>query len=177
MKTIILVANEDEAKHLSDLNCNIIITGEGRSNVIETIAEVLKNDVIEMGDRVINVGYVGAKGFDKGNIVQVGKVEHMIPSKTIKEKCIAIGCPFNFQTVECYTSDDFVDADDVNPWMPEKFVCDMELYYLALMFPSIESIKIVSDTLDYDEYKQADFKESWEAVKKELKNIINKRQA
>ena len=36
---IILVANEDEARHLNNLpdDVEIIITGEGRSNVIKTL--------------------------------------------------------------------------------------------------------------------------------------------
>ena len=174
MKTVILVANQDEANHLKDFGFNIIITGEGRSNVIKTVAELLKNDVIEIGDRIINVGYVGAKGFDKGSIVQVGCVEHFIPSETIKESCISVNCPFSFEKVGCFTADNFIEYDDINPWMPDKFVCDMELYYITLMLPTVSSIKIVSDTLDYDEYKEADFKESWEIVNNELKSIINR---
>lgn len=187
MKTVILVANDNEASYLKDLVFNhtsnkpvcILITGEGRSNVIKTLAKRIKDGTIESSDRVINVGYVGGYGFKSGDTIKIGSVEHFIPSETIKEKSIYLDGKYtkdskiNYFNEYCYTADNFVDADSVGPWMPDKFVCDMELYYIALMFPNVISYKIVSDTLDYDEYKQADFKESWEIVKKEIKGVIN----
>ena len=177
MKTFILMANNDEAKHLQDLeiennNVGIIITGEGRSNVIKEITRCIRYGIIGKDDRVINIGYVGSKGYDKGSIVTVGCVEHLIPSKTIKESCIALNCVEGLEVAGCFTADNFVGQDDINPWMPEKFVCDMELYYLALMFPGIMSIKIVSDSLDYDEYTNANFEESWATVRNKLKEIV-----
>ena len=48
----------------------------------------------------------------------------------------------------------------------------MELYYIALMFPNVLSIKVVSDELNYNDYKQADFKKSWETVNTILKLFI-----
>ena len=179
MKTCLLVANEDEAKHLSELvnqtpghEVMIMITGEGRSNLIKSVTEALRNDIIKNDDKIINVGYVGAKGFEKGSIVTIGCVEHFTPSKTIKENCIALNCCDEFQIAGCFTADNFVDEEDIDPWIPDKFVCDMELYYLALMFPSIMSIKIVSDELNFDEYKEANFEKSWEIVRNKLKEIV-----
>ena len=180
MKTVIIVANDDEANHLKDLVFNhtpgkpvsILITGEGRSNVIRTIAEKLINGYIEFDDRIINVGYVGAYGFKKGDIVCINEVQHLIPSKTIKELPIKFNLLTKFQPAECFTSDNFVDADDIDPWMPEKFVCDMELYYIALMFPNVISYKIVSDTLNYDEYKEENFDKSWKMVKEYIKENL-----
>ena len=51
MKTCILVANEDEAKHILPIltenkNAQIIVIGEGRSNVLRNISEKLKDGVI-----------------------------------------------------------------------------------------------------------------------------------
>ena len=181
MTTVILVANKDEASHIQDLVFNstpdhqvsILITGEGRTNVIRTVAEKLRDGYLEFDDKFINVGYVGAKGINKGTVAKVGVVEHLIPSKTIKESCIALNVPKSeLECYGCFTADNFVDNDSINPDMPNKFVCDMELYYLVLMLPEIMSIKIVSDTLDYDEYKNASFDESWEIVKRELKEMI-----
>ena len=151
MKTIILVANQDEANHLSDLVFNhtqdhevsILITGEGRTNVIRTVSEKLRDGYIECDDRFINVGFVGAKGIDKGTVIKVGVVEHFIPSHTIKENCIGLNVSkSDLECYGCFTADNFIDKDDVNPDMPNKFVCDMELYYLALMLPEIYSFKI-----------------------------------
>ena len=51
----------------------------------------------------------------------------------------------------CYTSNDFVLSTDIT----EPVVFDMELaYILALGFYDIKSIKIVSDTLNLDEYEK-----------------------
>ena len=175
MKTVVLVANKDEAKHLINLEnnvCKIIITGEGRSNVIKTLAEKIKDGTIEITDRVINVGYVGAYGFKKGDIVCVNEVQHLIPSETIKELPIKFNYITRFQPADCFTADNFVDSDSVGPWMPDKYVCDMELYYIALMFPYVISYKIVSDELNYDEYTKASFEESWNKVREYIKENL-----
>ena len=176
--TFILVANEDEANHLKDLSDIIIITGEGRTNVIKTLSKCILDGKIKKDDKIINVGYVGAKSIEKGTVVKIGSVEHFIPSHTIKENIIYLdgkhikGSDIEYYNVSCYTGDNFVEYDDIGPWLPETFVCDMELYYIALFFPDVVSFKIVSDTLDYDEYTKADFQESWKKVIKELKEII-----
>lgn len=185
-KTIILVANEDEANHLKDLVFNhtpehevcILITGEGRTNVIRTLSQKILDGFITSNDKIINVGYVGAKGIKTGEIVKIGSVQHFIPSHTIKETTIYLDGKYsndsylNKYNVSCYTGDNFVEYDDIGPWFPDEFVCDMELYYIALMFPEVISFKIVSDTLDYDEYKKADFEESWMKVVKTLKEML-----
>ena len=65
--------------------------------------------------------------------------------------------------------------------MPDKFVCDMELYYISLFFPEVISYKIVSDELNLDDYKNVSLKyfekkqlfdNAWEKVRNELKEII-----
>lgn len=175
MKTIILIANDDEAKHLKNLECNIckiIITGEGRSNVIKSLAEKIKDGTIEITDRIINVGYVGGCGFNKGDIVYVNEVQHFIPSVTIKELPIQFNYLTRFIPAKCFTADNFVDSESVGPWMPEKYVCDMELYYIALMFPNVISYKIVSDELNYAQYTEASFKESWIKVEEYIKENL-----
>lgn len=179
-KTVILVANDNEASYLKDLVFNhtsnkpvcILITGEGRSNVIKTLAERIKDGTIEISDRVINVGYVGGYGFKQGDIVCINEVQHLIPSEYVKETPIKFNLITRFQPADCYTSDNFVDADSVGPWMPEKYVCDMELYYIALMFPNVISYKIVSDELNYVEYKEANFDKSWKMVKEYIEENL-----
>lgn len=170
MKTIILVANDDEAKQLSDIfedNVEILITGEGRSNVIKSLSDKIKQGYIENNDKIINVGYVGSKGLKNGSVLKINSVEPYMPSETIEETKIDITISENdLESVSCYTADDFVESSDSNViHLPSKCVIDMELYYIALMFPNVVSYKIVSDTLNYDDYKKADFEESWNNIK------------
>ena len=180
MKTVIIVANEEEAKNLSELVFNhtpdkevmILITGEGRTNVIKMLSEKLKNGTIKPNDRIINVGYVGAYGFKKGDIVCIHKVQHFNPSNYVKERPLELNVNSKYSLTECFTSDNFVDTDYVNPNMPDKFVCDMELYYIALMFPDVISYKIVSDELNYEDYKKASFNESWINLKEYIKENL-----
>ena len=170
MKTIILVANDDEAKRLSDIfedNVEILITGEGRSNVIKSLSDKIKQGYIENDDRIINIGYVGSKGLKKGSVLKINSVEPYIKSETIEETKIDITISENdLESVSCYTADDFVESSDSSViHLPSKCVIDMELYYIALMFPNVISYKIVSDTLNYNDYKKANFEESWNNIK------------
>jgi hypothetical protein len=170
MKTVILVANDDEAKQLSDIfedNVEILITGEGRSNVIKSLTNRIKQGYIENDDRIINVGYVGSKGLKKGSVLKINSVEPYMPSETIEESKIDMTISENdLESVSCYTADDFVESSDSNViHLPSKCVIDMELYYIALMFPNVISYKIVSDTLNYNDYKKANFEESWNNIK------------
>ena len=179
MKNIILVANNDEAKHIKDLesdNCKIIITGEGRSNVITTIARQIKDRHITDDDMIINVGYVGSPRLYKGEIVCINKVQPFIPSLSIIEPSMDLVTDkiTSLKFTQCYTSDNFVNKEDYenNNITDFNSVCDMELYWITLMLNNVLSIKIVSDNCDYDDYTQADFKESWETVRNKLKEIL-----
>lgn len=170
MKTVILVANDDEAKQLSDIfedNVEILITGEGRSNVIKSLSDKIKQGYIENNDKIINIGYVGSKGLKKGSVLKINSVEPYIKSETIEETKIDIIIAENdLESVSCYTADNFVESSDSRViHLPSKCVIDMELYYIALMFPNVVSYKIVSDTLNYDDYKKANFEESWNNIK------------
>ena len=170
MKTVILVANDDEAEQLSDIfedNVEILITGEGRSNVIKSLSDKIKQGYIENNDKIINIGYVGSKGLKKGSVLKINSVEPYMPSETIEESKIDMTISENdLESVSCYTADDFVESSDSNVInLPSKCVIDMELYYIALMFPNVISYKIVSDTLNYNDYKTANFEESWNNIK------------
>ncbi len=176
MKTFILVANKDEANHLNQIaqenqNVQILIVGEGRSHVISDLANNLKNGTFTSNDRIINVGYVGANGLKKGSVVTIEKVQHLFPSKTINESEIVLSKPnCDTECIKCYTADNFVNKDDVD--IKDACVIDMELYYIALIFPEVVSIKIVSDELNYNDYKVANFNESWEKVRNIIKKMI-----
>ena len=181
-KFIILVANEDEAtkSQLKDENCEIIIMGEGRVNTIKTLTQCLKEGRISDSDTLINIGYVGAKGFQKGDILVVNEAALFKSSTYIKEENIRIynrkklpDVLQNFTQTNCFSSQDFVRADEAH-LLPDRCVCDMELYWIALMFPNVISIKIVSDTLNYDDYKAAQFHQSWQRISSAVKDLIRR---
>ena len=171
-KNFILVANDNEARQIGSFkNTQVIIIGEGRSKVISTLSNLLKEGIFKSGDKIINVGYVGGNGYKKGEVVKIGKVKHLFPSKTINEPT------FILQTINpdhkianCCTADNFVSKDDIDINSP--CVIDMELYYIALMFPQTMSIKVVSDELNYSEYANANFKESWGKVRDLIGSVI-----
>lgn len=119
----------------------IIKTGVGGLNVIQTLKDISKDTPI------LNFGYVGSNVIPVGTEIEVGKcklyhpkVEYDEPEYVLPEGDIL-----------CYTSNDFVLQTDIT----EPVVFDMELaYILALGFKNVKSTKIVSDTLNLDEYEQ-----------------------
>ena len=119
----------------------IIKTGVGGLNVIQTLKDISKDTPI------LNFGYVGSNVIPVGTEIEVGKcklyhpkVEYDEPEYVLPEGDIL-----------CYTSNDFVLQTDIT----EPVVFDMELaYILALGFKDVKSTKIVSDTLNLDEYEQ-----------------------
>lgn len=176
MKTCILVANEDEAKHILPIltenkNAQIIVIGEGRSNVLRNISEKLKDGTICPEDNIINIGYVGANGYKKSDVVHVKNVKHLFPSKTIYEPVLTLKTiNTSYPIVHCYTADNFVNKEDID--IKDSCIIDMELYYIALMFPNVISFKIVSDELNYEDYKEANFEDAWEKARKIIKDIL-----
>lgn len=119
----------------------IIKTGIGGLNIISALKDIPKDTPI------INFGYVGSNLIPVGTEIEIGKcklyhphVEYSEPEYILPEGDIL-----------CYTSNDFVLQTDIN----EPVVFDMELaYILALGFTNVKSTKIVSDTLNLDEYEQ-----------------------
>ena len=151
----ILVAEKSEKKALGRVSgAKVIITGVGAKNVIKT----LKNLNIGQDDKVYNVGYCGAYGLPVGNVAIIGIAKLLPESEFNKPIWLELE-----SVVTCYTANEFVKKAD-------KVGCyDMELYYIASFFPQVQSIKIVSDSLDYEEYKKASFKKQWAAIRTILK--------
>lgn len=90
--------------------------------------------------------------------------ERLNSSYTIDEPTLSlVPC---FYSDKCYTADNFIKEAEC-----ELPLVDMELYYLASIYPNIEAIKIVSDNLNYKEYKEFDFDSSWEYVNRILRNL------
>lgn len=143
MERVIVVATDEEyqlaTKRFKD--DNIIKTGVGGLNVIQTLKDISKNTPI------LNFGYVGSNIIPVKTEVTINKCKLYHPNVEYEE-------PTYYLTegdIICYTSNDFVLQTDIT----EPVVFDMELaYILALGFENVTSIKIVSDTLNLDEYEQ-----------------------
>ena len=160
----ILIAEELEAKNIKipkklENNTKIIITGFGEYHALRTIINLFKKGVFKKGDKFFNVGYCGANTYDVGEVVLVGKSYREKPSNFAKDKTYTLD---KKSKVKCYTSTDFVEKSN------HKGIFDMELYILATIFPKIKSIKVVSDNLNYKQYKKVDFKKPWQKVNKML---------
>lgn len=118
----------------------ILKTGVGALNVVEK----LKN--IPIDTPILNFGYVGSNVIPVGTEVEIGKCKLYHPKVEYDEP------EYNLAQgdILCYTSNDFVTNTDIT----EPVVFDMELaHILALGFTDVKSTKIVSDTLNIDEYE------------------------
>ena len=151
---LIFCAEIEEAQNIKCPNAKILITGVGVSNVLKAPRFILNPD-----DKIINIGYAGSNKYEVGSIISINEVKRFKSSKTIKEfnpklKTFDIGIK-DF----CYTSDSFCEYT-----ITEIPAIDMELYYLSLIYPNIQSIKIISDDLNYTGYKRFESKESWQKV-------------
>lgn len=118
----------------------IIKTGVGGINILNALKEVDK------GQEIVNFGYVGSNVIPIGTEVKIGECKLYHPNVEYEEPTYKLD-----GDVTCYTSNDFVLSTDIK----EPVVFDMELaYILALGFKNVESIKIVSDNLSQEEYKE-----------------------
>lgn len=118
----------------------IIITGVGGLNVIETLSPFNRKE------KIINFGYVGSNNIPIGTKVKIGECMLYHPNIEYKEPTYKLD-----GDIKCYTSNDFVLETNIK----EPVVFDMELaYILALGFKNVESIKVVSDNLNIEEYNK-----------------------
>jgi hypothetical protein len=160
---LIFCAEMEEAKNIKCSDALILITGVGYNNIIKTMPRL----TLKPEDKIINIGYVGSNKYVVGSVVSVDKTCKFNTSPILNEQNIKLKpCYLNGDV--CYTADDFIEqARD------EVALVDMELYYLALVYPQIQSIKIVSDNLDIEEHRAFDLSESWELVNKILVEVKN----
>lgn len=161
---------EKEAQFINPClpNVEIIKTGIGLCNVINTLALKLATGQMQLTDRIINVGYAGSNKYEVGDIVAVSETKRLCPSATVPENTYRlIYYPLlpaiaNFDY--CLTADDFC-----NEIINEIPAVDMELYYIKAMgFENVTSFKIISDNLNYCGYEKFEAEESW----KKLNNIL-----
>lgn len=166
----ILIADKQEAKNIKipkelKNDVKIILLGWGETSSIKTLSKMLLNSKFNKQDKFFNIGYVGSNEFPIGSVVSIGEVFKENPSHTVKEEGYKLD---KKSKVKCYSSIDFVEKTK------HTGVFDMELYTLATMFPNIKSVKIVSDNLNYKEYKDVDIKESWKSANEILFNLIRR---
>lgn len=153
-RLVILAAEEAEYKkckeYFPDVEC--ILMGVGAGNVIKTCCQLPE------GTRIVNIGYAGSNNTPIGTVLTVSDshrlvnghynfVEHANPLHISDE-----GLP-------CYTNNDFVTSSD----KAEPVLFDMELNYIAAFSPRLNlvaAIKVVSDNLDIDAFRNNALRES-----------------
>lgn len=140
---MIVVATDEEYKLAKKRfkGQTILQTGVGGLNVIRTLKDLPKDM------NILNFGFVGSNNIPIGTEVRIGKSKLYHPNVEYKEK------EYELPTgkITCYTSNDFVLETNIK----EPVVFDMELaYIMALGFVNVDSVKIVSDNLNQEEYEE-----------------------
>lgn len=120
---------------------NIIKTGVGFGNVYRALSKVDRNT------KILNFGYAGSNTIPIGTTCRVGISENYHPNVEFNEKRYRL----KNGGYKCLTNNDFVLTTDIQ----EPVLFDMELYAIMSMgFKRVESIKIVSDNLNLNQYKK-----------------------
>lgn len=150
-------------------NVEVIQTGIGLCNTINTLSLKLATGQLCLEDRIINVGYAGSNKYEVGEIIAIDRVQRMKPSATVPENTYELKYYPLFHEIKnfdyCLTVDDFYN-DNTFKEIP---AVDMELYYIKAMgFENVTSFKIISDNLNYCGYEKFEAEDSW----KKLNNIL-----
>jgi nucleoside phosphorylase len=158
-------------------NISLVITDVGRNNVTISLFNLSKE--YNMEDAIIiNIGLVGSNNLKVGDVIEVKKSYgyHFDLTPFGDELYTTTNSPYqldkitNLKQIDCYTSDGFVLETNIT----ETCVFDMELNTITL-FPhkKLHSIKIVSDTLNADSYKELNYDNAIENALEHLDKIIN----
>lgn len=136
---IVVATNEEYALAKRRFKHKIIIkTGVGGLNIISKLRKIPRFI------KITNFGYCGSNIIPIGTECKIGNSKLYHPSVEYDEPVYKLD-----GEIDCYTSDNFVTHTDIK----QPCVFDMELaYILALGFRRVESIKIVSDNLNYNQY-------------------------
>ena len=149
---IITIAEPGELKLIEEItggrswNGRIIVTGVGMLNTIRALKDV------ERSATILNLGYAGSNTLEKGKCYQVSASFTHHSKANFREDPIWLHQYFmDRDAYPCYTATDFVERTEVK----EPALFDMELAAIASMgFNKVMSIKKVSDTLNYNEFKE-----------------------
>jgi hypothetical protein len=146
MRRIVAVATPQERKlikrFLTDEDYEaVVITGVGGTNVVRTLRSYPQDT------HIINIGFAGSATIPKGSTVRVKQVSLYHKACDYDEPVMKIA----EEGAHCFTSCDFVGDRKA-----ENSVFDMELAFIvALGFLKVESIKVISDSIDYKEYEKS----------------------
>lgn len=155
MKNIVILAAEEaeynKCKELfPEFEC--VQMGVGAGNVIKTCCSLPE------GTRVVNIGYAGSNVLEIGTVALVSET-YRLTDGTYQFKDHANPLQLATGGYPCFTNNSFVTATDKTG--PTLF--DMELNYIASFTPRLElvaSIKIVSDNLSVEAFKNNAIRES-----------------
>ena len=144
---MVVIASQEELKLVHELGYSdnpILITGIGGINVIQSLKDLPKDTPI------LNIGYAGSNCLKVGTTVEVSKVCTNHDKAHFVETDLYLK-PLNgsLPSYTCYTNTDFVTHT-------EKFepcVFDMELAFIRAMFDNVYSIKVISDNLSLNQYR------------------------
>ncbi len=146
---LVVIAEKEELKLVEELGYGdypLIITGVGGLNVIRALKDLPKDK------EILNIGYCGSKYFEKGKRLSINRVGTYHEKAKFNEELLECDIEIPFDEDDeaiCYTSTDFVTKTKKK----DNCVFDMELLFIRLMFPNVKAIKVVSDSLNYKEYK------------------------
>lgn len=146
MRRIVAVATPQERRlikrFLTDEDYEaVVITGVGGTNVVRSLRSYPQDT------HIINIGFAGSATIPKGSAVRVKQVSLYHKACDYDEPVMKIA----EEGAHCFTSCDFVGDRKA-----ENSVFDMELAFIvALGFLKVESIKVISDSIDYKEYEKS----------------------
>lgn len=174
-RTVILAAEEAEYRkcleYFPEYEC--ILMGVGAGNVIRTCS------ALPEGTKVINIGYAGSNMLGIGTVTTVSE-SHRLVKGSYNFTDHANPLHIADEGRPCFTNNDFVTESDKT----EPVLFDMELNYIAAFSPRIDlilSIKIVSDNLSIDAFRNNALRESgiltgaetWDKVRECFEKALN----
>ena len=131
---------------------DIIVTGVGAINVMQTLREIPRNS------QIINIGYAGSANYEIGSAVCINEARLNHPCVTYPEPQLLLKPipstylknPEKCLHSVCYSNTDFVLQSDYT-----DCAFDMELAYISAMgFEHLYSVKIISDNLSLHTYRE-----------------------
>lgn len=190
MKYLFVIAMEKEAleiiknyklekvdnNYYSHDNIDLIITDISRNGITSSLINLLYKHKLNYSNyTMINVGMVGSNNLPVGSVVMANESlgYHFDLTPFGDPLYQAPNSPFKLNVIEgikqakCYTSDGFVLKTNIK----DDVIFDMELNAIInFPFKKYYSIKIISDSLNNNEYNDFNFKDKI----KEIFNIVDK---
>ena len=143
-KRLIVVATPEEVRlaHSIFKGVPILIGGVG-INMVCSLADIPRDT------EIINVGYAGGSGLQKGTLYAVNRCRMFHPNVPYNEPTFELVPMRDWAHAFCYTGGDFVTE-----YKGEPALFDMELALICAMGFRVQAVKCVSDNLSIQEYEQ-----------------------